>query len=99
VQPEEGARYDLKHVRSSSVGLKQWIARPYFEGRFLVSVPDEAGTVVWTTIKGSGFGVWALEVSETIELMAGMTDVENLLPIGTPAAPSSNNGSAVSSGK
>jgi hypothetical protein len=90
VQPEEGERYDLKHVRSSSLGLKQWIARPYFEERCLVSVPDEAGTVVWTTIKGSGFGVWALEVSETIELMAGLTDAEDSLPIGTSAATAPN---------
>jgi hypothetical protein len=88
VQPEEGERYDLNYVRSSSNGLKRWIARPYFEQRYLVSVPDEAGTVVWTTIKGSGFGVWALEVSETLELLAGsgLTDVEEMLPIGTPAA-------------
>jgi hypothetical protein len=86
VQPEEGERYDLKHMRPSSLGLKQWAVRPYFEERSMVSVPDEAGTVVWTTIKGSGFGVWALEVSETLELMAGLTDAEESLPIGTPAA-------------
>jgi hypothetical protein len=90
VQPEEGARYDLTHVRSFSVGLKRWIARPYFEERSVVSVPDEAGTVVWTTIKGSGFGVWALEVSETLELMAGLTSVQDVIPIGTLAAPSPN---------
>jgi hypothetical protein len=98
VQPEEGERYDLKHVRSSSLGLKQWIARPYFEERCMVSVPDEAGTVVWTTIKGSGFGVWALEVSETLELMAGLTDAEDLLPIGTSAATATDS-SPVSSRK
>jgi len=98
VQPEEGERYDLTHVRSFSIGLKRWIARPYFEERSLVSVPDETGTVVWTTIKGSGFGVWALEVSETLELMAGLTNVEDAIPIGTLAAPSTNN-SPVSTGK
>jgi len=93
VQPEEGERYDLTHVRSFSVGLKRWIARPYFEERSIVSVPDETGTVVWTTIKGSGFGVWALEVSETLELMAGLTSVEDVIPIGTLAAPSPNKSS------
>lgn len=98
VQPEEGERYDLKHLRLTSVGLKQWIARPYFEERFVSWIPDEAGTVVWTTVKGSGFGVWALEVSETIELMAGLTDVEDPLPIGTLEPPLLNN-SPVSSGK
>ena len=98
VQPEEGERYDLKHLRLTSIGLKQWIARPYFEERFVAWVPDEAGTVVWTTVKGSGFGVWALEVSETIELMAGLTDVEDPLPIGTLETPLLNN-SPVSSGK
>lgn len=96
VQPDEGERYDLKHVRSSSHGLGQWMTRPYFEDRFVAWVPDEVGTVVWTTVKGCGFGVWALEVSETIELMAGLTDVE--LPIGTLAAPLLNN-VPVSSGK
>jgi hypothetical protein len=96
VQPEERERYDLKHLRSYSHGLRQWTDRPYFEERFVAWVPDEVGTVVWTTVKGSGFGVWALEVSETIELMAGLTDVE--LPIGTLAAPLLNNG-PVSSGK
>jgi hypothetical protein len=98
VQLEEGERYDLKHLRFSSLGLKQWIARPYFEERFVAWVPDETGTVVWTTVNGSGFGVWALEVSETIELMAGLTDVEDPLPIGTLEPPLLNN-SPVSSGK
>jgi hypothetical protein len=98
VQPEEGGRYDLNHLRSSSLGLKQWIARPYFEERFVAWVPDETGTVVWTTVNGSGFGVWALEVSETIELMAGLTDVEDPLPIGTLEPPLLNN-SPVFSGK
>lgn len=98
VQPEEGERYDLRHLRSSSLGLRQWMARPYFEERFVAWAPDEVGTVVWTTVKGSGFGVWALEVSDTIELMAGLTDVGDMLPIGTLAAPLLNN-TPVSSGK
>jgi hypothetical protein len=91
VQPEEGERYDLKHLRFSSPGLKQWIARPYFEERFAAWVPDEAGTVVQTTVKGSGFGVWALEVSDAIELMAELTDVEDPLPIGALEPPLLNN--------
>jgi hypothetical protein len=74
------------------------MARPYFEERFVAWAPDEVGTVVWTTVKGSGFGVWALEVSDTIELMAGLTDVGDMLPIGTLAAPLLNN-TPVSSGK
>ena len=90
VQPEEGERYKLKHVRPSSHGLKQWMARPYFEDRSILWVPDEAGTVVWTTVKGSGFGVWALEVSETLELIAGFTGVEDSIPIGAFGGPSSN---------
>lgn len=98
VQPEEGERYDLKHLRFSSLGLRHWIARPYFEERFVAWLPDETGTVVWTTVNGSGFGVWALEVSETIELMAGLTDVEDPLPIGALEPPLLND-SPVSSGK
>lgn len=96
VQPDEGERYDLRHLRSSSLGLKRWITRPYFEQRFVAWVPDEVGTVVWTTVKGSGFGVWALEVSEAIEFMAGLTGVE--VSIGTLAAPLPNP-APVSSGK
>jgi hypothetical protein len=98
VQPEEGERHDFKHLQSSCLGLKQWIARPFFEERFVAWLPDEAGTVVQTTVKGSGFGVWALEVSETIELMAGLTDVEEPLPIGTLEPPLLNH-SPVSSRK
>jgi hypothetical protein len=98
VQLEEGDRYNLEHVRLSSPGLKRWIGRPYFEDRFIAWVPDEAGTVVWTTVKGSGYGVWALEVSETIELMAELTGVEDPLPIGALEPPLLNN-SPVSSGK
>ena len=94
-QPEEGVRYDLRHLRSSSLGLRQWMARPYFEERFVAWVPDEVGTVVWTTVKGSGFGVWALDVSDTIEFMAGLSDVA--LPIGTLAAPLLNNAPVSSS--
>ncbi len=96
-QPEEGERYDLNHLRSSSLGLKQWITRPYFEDRFVAWLPDETGTVIGATVKGSGFGVWALEVSETIDLMAGLTDVEDTLPIGSLEPPLLNN-SPVSSG-
>lgn len=97
VQLEEGDRYNLEHVRLSSPGLKRWIGRPYFEDRFVAWVPDEAGTVVWTTVKGSGYGVWALEVSETIELMAELTGVEDPLPIGALEPPLLNN--SPSSGK
>jgi hypothetical protein len=71
------------------------MARPYFEERFVAWVPDEVGTVVWTTVKGSGFGVWALDVSDTIEFMAGLPDVA--LPIGTLAAPLLNNAPVSSS--
>ncbi len=60
-------------------------------------LPDETGTVIGATVKGSGFGVWALEVSETIDLMAGLTDVEDTLPIGSLEPPLLNN-SPVSSG-
>ncbi|KAI9507922.1 hypothetical protein F5148DRAFT_46816 [Russula earlei] len=92
VQPEEWERYDLRHVRPSSLGLKQWIARPYFEERSVVWVPDETGTVVWTTIQGSGFGVWALEVSDRIELMADLvSDGEDMSTVGMLAARSPSN--------
>ncbi|KAI0307156.1 hypothetical protein B0F90DRAFT_1813953 [Multifurca ochricompacta] len=90
-QPEEGERYDLRHVQSFSPGLKQWIARPYFEDRMVTWTLNDAGTVVWTTVKGSGFGVWALDVSETLELLSRLDSAEDTLPIGAPVAPSLNN--------
>jgi hypothetical protein len=94
LQPEEGERYDLKQVQSSSLGLKRWIARPYFEERTVLWAPDDAGTVVRTTVKGSGFGVWALDVPETLELLAGLDnfDMDDVRP-GSPPPPPSNNAS------
>lgn len=92
LQPEEGERYDLKHVRPFSLGLKRWITRPYFEERTVLWAPDDAGTVVWTTVKGSGFGVWALDVPETLELLAGLdnSDLDDVQP-GSLLPPPSNN--------
>ncbi|KAH9006811.1 hypothetical protein EDB86DRAFT_10990 [Lactarius hatsudake] len=92
LQPEEGERYDLKHVQPFSLGLKQWISRPYFEERTVLWVPDDAGTVVRTTVKGSGFGVWALDVPETLELLAGLDnfDIDDVRP-SNPLPPPSNN--------
>jgi hypothetical protein len=97
LQPEEGERYDLKHVQPFSLGLRQWIARPYFEERTVLWVPDDAGTVVWTTVKGSGFGVWALDVPETLELLAGYDnfDMDDVQP-GSQLPPSFNNTAALS---
>ena len=81
VQPEEGERYNLTQVQSSSLGLKRWIARPYFEERMVVWAPDEAGVIVCRAVNGSGFGVWALEASETLEVLAGLVDVDDVLPM------------------
>ncbi|KAI0268249.1 hypothetical protein BC834DRAFT_868591 [Gloeopeniophorella convolvens] len=99
-EPDEGARYDLKHVQPSSLGLKRWIARPYFEERSSVWVPDDAGAVVCTAVKGSGFGVWALDVSEPLELLAGLDDIDDTLPpmepVWEPPPTSSSTSSLVS---
>lgn len=75
--PDEGAFPDVKHVTLHSRGLKRWIQRPYFEERTVVwTVGEENGAIGWTRVKGSGFGVWALEVSEGLELLAGPTGDE-----------------------
>ena len=60
-------------------------------------VPDDAGTVVWTTVKGSGFGVWALDVPETLELLAGYDnfDMDDVQP-GSQLPPPSNDTAALS---
>jgi hypothetical protein len=54
----------------------------------VVWVPDEAGTVTSTMVKGTGFGVWALDVSETLEVLAGLTNVDEV-PI-SPLPPANN---------
>ncbi|KAF8266863.1 hypothetical protein EI94DRAFT_1771996 [Lactarius quietus] len=89
LQPEEG----------ESLGLRQWIARPYFEERTVLWVPDDAGTVVWTTVKGSGFGVWALDVPETLELLAGYDnfDMDDVQPGSPPPPPSNDTAPALTS--
>ena len=75
--PDEGAFPDVKHVTPHSRGLKRWIQRPYFEERTVVwTVGGDSGAIGWTRVKGSGFGVWALDVSEGLELLAGPTGDE-----------------------
>jgi hypothetical protein len=98
LQPEEGERYNLKHVRPFSLGLRQWTTRPYFEERTVQWVPDDAGTVVWTTVKGSGFGVWALDVPESLELLAGYDnfDIDDLQPSSSLPPPFINAAPALS---
>ncbi|KAI0068598.1 hypothetical protein BV25DRAFT_15598 [Artomyces pyxidatus] len=80
-QPDEAARLDLKYVEPHSRGLKTWIARPYFEEQMAVWAPDEAtGNILRSPVKGSGFGVWALDVSAGLEALAGVDDVEVYAP-------------------
>ncbi|KAI0318705.1 hypothetical protein OF83DRAFT_1114529 [Amylostereum chailletii] len=72
-QPDEGARLDPRNIKPYSRGLHRWINRPYFEERTAVWYPDQTtGTVDRRPVQGSGFGVWALEVSVALEEMAGI---------------------------
>ncbi|KAA1466438.1 hypothetical protein DENSPDRAFT_831262 [Dentipellis sp. KUC8613] len=95
-QPDESARFDLKYVEPHSRGLKRWVNRPYFEERMAMWVPDvQSGSVVAAAVKGSGFGVWALEISEGLELLAGVTFDEVQSPhIGMWDPPSSASSSS-----
>ncbi|THH19849.1 hypothetical protein EW146_g1407 [Bondarzewia mesenterica] len=76
-QPDESAFPDVRHIAPHSRGLKRWINRPYFEERTVVWMAGEAtGAIGWSHVKGSGFGVWALEISEGLELLADVTSDE-----------------------
>lgn len=71
---DDGPVCDLKRVSNVSRGLKQWISRPCFEDRVSVYTPGPSGQlddVVVSNVSGGALGVAALEVSETIEILAG----------------------------
>lgn len=71
---DDGPVCDLKRVSNVSQGLKHWISRPCFEDRMSVYVPGPSGRpddVIMHNVSGGALGVEALEVSETIEIMAG----------------------------
>jgi len=75
---DNGALCDAKRVSNVSRGLKRWIARPCFEDRMSVYTPGPSGLpddIVIHNVVGGALGVAALEVSETIEVLAGY-DVE-----------------------
>ena len=73
-KPDNGATRDVKRVSNVSRGLKQWISRPCFEDRTSVYTLGPSGRpddIIVHNVAGGTFGVAALEVSETIELLAG----------------------------
>jgi hypothetical protein len=65
--------------RSSSEGLGNWVARPYYEDRVLVWTRQElSGEFVPSGISGSQFGIAALEFSEPLQIMAGLlSDIDD----------------------
>ncbi|KZV76096.1 hypothetical protein PENSPDRAFT_498454 [Peniophora sp. CONT] len=75
---DEGARYDLSHLSHASHGLRRWIERPYFEERMALWQTDVAtGNILQSSVKGSGFAVFALDVSPTLEILAGDIDADD----------------------
>lgn len=73
-KPDEGAASDVKRVSNVSRGLKRWISRPCFEDRMSVYTLGPSGQpdhIVIHNVVGSSLGVEALEVSATIEVLAG----------------------------
>lgn len=71
---DDGPICDLKRVSNVSQGLKHWISRPCFEDRMSVYTPGPSGRpddIAVHTVSGGPFGVAALEVSETLEFLAG----------------------------
>ncbi|VDC07302.1 unnamed protein product [Peniophora sp. CBMAI 1063] len=87
---DEGARYDLSQLTHASRGLRRWIDRPYFEERMALWQPDVAtGNILQTAVKGSGFAVFALDVSPTLEFLAADVDAADT-PTLTPSPSSSS---------
>ncbi|KAJ3473567.1 hypothetical protein NLI96_g12938 [Meripilus lineatus] len=69
---------DHKAVGLPSQGLKLWVNRPCFEDRMAVFLPDQdTGVIKPMRISGSGFGVAALEYSESLEILAGIYDPQD----------------------
>jgi len=65
---------DVRGLSNVSQGLKRWISRPCFEDRMSVYTPGPSGRsddVVVHNVCGGVLGVAALEVSGTIEVLAG----------------------------
>lgn len=90
-QPDEGAFPDVAALDPSgtSRGLRAWLARGYFEERTVAWKPSPDGSsVAYSPVTGSGFGVWALDVSRALEEMAGAEDLEDgdwPLPVPVPS--------------
>jgi len=71
---DNGAFCDVKRVSNVSRGLQRWISRPCFEDRMSVYTLGPSGRlddIVVQNVTGGALGVEALEVSETIEVLAG----------------------------
>ncbi|KAF9780121.1 hypothetical protein BJ322DRAFT_1112797 [Thelephora terrestris] len=76
---DDGPVCDLKRVSNISQGLKRWISRPCFEDRMSVYIPGPSGRsddVILHHVSGGAFGVAALEVSQSIEVLAGYNVAE-----------------------
>lgn len=78
-------------VRTYSQGLQKWALRPCFEDRFDVWIPEDGtGNIMRTHVTGTDFGVAALEISESLDILAGATFEESDLE-----PPSSNSSSSL----
>ena len=80
-------------VSNVSQGLKQWISRPGFEDRMFVYTPGPSGQfddIAVHNVSGGALGVAALEVSETVELLAGYNVNERSETLWLPALSSSS---------
>jgi hypothetical protein len=65
---------NARRISNVSRGLKQWSSRPCFEDRMFVYTPGPSGRfddIAVHNVSGGALGVAALEVSESIELLAG----------------------------
>ncbi|KAG1907104.1 uncharacterized protein F5891DRAFT_1181404 [Suillus fuscotomentosus] len=66
-------------LRRNSEGLGNWVARPCYEDRVLVWTRQErSGEIVTSGISGSQLGVAALELSEPLQILAGLlSDIDD----------------------
>lgn len=66
-------------LRRNSEGLGNWVARPCYEDRVLVwTRQGPSGEIVTSGISGSQLGVAALELSEPLQILAGLlSDIDD----------------------
>ncbi|KAH7914202.1 hypothetical protein BJ138DRAFT_448814 [Hygrophoropsis aurantiaca] len=79
---DEEHRPPVKYISAHSAALNSWVSRPCYEERVLVWTRQEnSGDTICTRVTGSALGVAALELSRSIEALAGFETEEDYDPM------------------